>query len=116
MGSVIAYDCLKNVADCPAVDGLLTIGSPLGLSEVQAELGPGFSFEDGFPEKVSHWTNYFDRLDPVALDANLGNDFKKNGLQAIQDVKVVNSGAWRHTATDYLAQKVFVQKLKDLLN
>ena len=41
MGSVIAYDCLKNVADCPAVDGLLTIGSPLGLSEVQSELGPG---------------------------------------------------------------------------
>ena len=30
MGTVIAYDCLKRVAACPEVDGLITLGSPLG--------------------------------------------------------------------------------------
>ena len=93
----------------------MTIGSPLGVSEVQSELGPGFSFKDGYPEKVEHWSNYFDRLDPVALDAKLANDFKKNGEEVIHDVQVYNSGRWRHTATDYLAQADFVQTLKDLL-
>src|SRR5581483_9631034 len=35
MGTVIAYDCLMHEPDCPPVDGLMTIGSPLGLDEVQ---------------------------------------------------------------------------------
>jgi hypothetical protein len=30
LGTVIAYDCLKRVADCAGVDGLITLGSPLG--------------------------------------------------------------------------------------
>ena len=38
MGTVIAYDCLKRVAKTPSVDGLVTIGSPLGLDEVQDKL------------------------------------------------------------------------------
>lgn len=62
MGTVIAYDCLKRVADCAAVDGLITIGSPLGLDEIQDKLQPGWSRADGFPqEKVSGgWVNLFD--------------------------------------------------------
>jgi len=87
----------------------------VGISEVQAELGPGFSYDDGFPDKVGHWSNYHDRLDPVALDAHLGNDSKKNGTNSINGVRVSNSGLWRHTATEYLAQTAFVQNLKDLL-
>jgi len=31
MGTIIAYDCLMHEADCPEVDGLMTVGSPLGL-------------------------------------------------------------------------------------
>ena len=38
MGTVIAYDCLKRVDGCAAVDGLITIGSPLGLDEIQDKL------------------------------------------------------------------------------
>jgi hypothetical protein len=58
LGTVIAYDCLKRVAECPTVDGLLTIGSPLGLSEVQ-ELRPGWSRDHGFPDAVGQWVNIF---------------------------------------------------------
>ena len=115
MGTVISYDCLKNVQDCSAVDGLLTIGSPLGLSEVQSELGPGFSFNDGYPTKVKSWSNYYDRLDPVALDARLANDYRQDDEGVIEDVRVSNSGLWRHTATDYLAQDSFVDTLAKLL-
>jgi hypothetical protein len=42
LGTVIAYDCLKTVSNCPPVDALITIGSPLGLDEVQTRL-PGYS-------------------------------------------------------------------------
>ncbi len=43
MGTVIAYDCLKRVGECAAVDGLITLGAPLGLDEVQDKLQPGWN-------------------------------------------------------------------------
>ena len=65
MGTVIAYDCLKRVAECAGVDGLITLGSPLGLDEIQDKLQPEWSRGAGFPgETVSgEWINIFDRLD-----------------------------------------------------
>src|SRR5205085_593575 len=107
MGTVIAYDCLKNVADCPRVDALVTIGSPLGLDEVQDKLDPGYSRRDGYPDFRSStpWVNLFDRLDPVCgFDPILANDFARGGVKAIDDVQVVNPGSWRHSAVKSLAQ------------
>lgn len=117
MGTVIAYDCLKRVADCPAVDGLITIGSPLGLDEVQDKLQPGWSRDDGFPgERVSVWTNLFDRLDPVCgFDPKLGNDFRRGGNHVVDDTAVRNGGAWRHSSTKYLRQPEFCQTLRTML-
>src|SRR4051794_26484146 len=51
LGTVIAYDCLKRVPGCPEIDSLLTIGSPLGLDEVQDQLAPGWTRLDGFPSE-----------------------------------------------------------------
>lgn len=118
MGTVIAYDCLKRVADCAAVDGLITIGSPLGLDEIQDKLQPGWSRADGFPqEKVSGgWVNLFDRLDPVCgFDPMLANDFRKGGAAMVEDVAVQNGGAWRHAATKYLRQPSFYRALRRML-
>jgi hypothetical protein len=118
MGTVIAYDCLKRVADCAAVDGLITIGSPLGLDEIQDKLQPGWSRADGFPqEKVSGgWVNLFDRLDPVCgFDPMLANDFRKGGAAMVEDIAVQNGGAWRHSATKYLRQPSFCQALRRML-
>ena len=78
MGTVIAYDCLKRVDGCAAVDGLITIGSPLGLDEIQDKLQPGWTRADGFPPRRSAggWTNLFDRLDPVCgFDPQLASDY-----------------------------------------
>ena len=118
MGTVIAYDCLKRVADCAEVDGLVTLGCPLGLDEVQDKLQPGWSREDGFPaEKVAGgWVNVFDRLDPVCgFDPVLANDFKKGGTAVVKDVMVENEGKWRHSAPKYLRQAEYSEPLRKLL-
>jgi hypothetical protein len=117
MGTVIAYDCLKNLDECQSIDSLVTVGSPLGISEVHSELGPGYSKEDGFPSsKVrSEWVNVYDRLDPVALDAKLSNDYRQGGNKAIQDISVSNSGRWRHSAWKYFGQEALFSSLAALL-
>jgi len=118
MGTVIAYDCLKRVGDCVPVDGLITLGCPLGLDEVQDKLQPGWSRADGFPsERVEgDWVNLFDRLDPVCgFDPQLANDYMKGGGLAVDDVVVHNDGAWRHSATKYLRQMSFCQALRRML-
>lgn len=118
MGTVIAYDCLKRVDLCNAVDGLITIGSPLGLDEVQDKLQPGWSRVDGFPgaKVTGQWVNLYDRLDPVCgFDPKLANDYMGTGLPKVEDIEIENNGWWRHSATKYLAQPQFCTALRKML-
>ena len=118
MGTVIAYDCLKRVGACAEVDGFITLGSPLGLDEVQDKLQPGWSRDNGFPfEKLgAGWVNVFDRLDPVCgFDPNLANDYRKNGQSVVEDIAVQNDGAWRHSITKYLRQPAVAGALRRML-
>jgi hypothetical protein len=118
MGTVIAYDCLKRVADCPRVDGLMTIGSPLGLDEIQDALKPEWSRLNGYPhERVAKpWINVYDALDPVAgFDGNLANDFLNGGLPRVHDIHEPNWGKWRHDITKYLHGKELREGLLSLL-
>lgn len=118
MGTVIAYDCLKRVAGCPAVDGLISLGSPLGLDEVQDRLQPGWSRNAGFPDEklTGRWVNIFDRLDPVCgFDPLFANDFRRGGLAAVEDIPVQNDGAWRHSITKYLRQPAMGRALRSML-
>lgn len=124
MGTVIAYDCLKRVPDCPGVSALMTIGSPLGLDEIQDKLQPeaddepGWSRSDGFPsEKVSSgWANVYDRLDPVAgFDPKLANDYRRQGGEVIDDVNEQNHGRWRHGIDKYLSGELLRNRLRALL-
>jgi hypothetical protein len=117
MGTVIAYDCLKRVAACPGIDALITVGSPLGIDEVQDKLKPEYSRDNGFPrDKVSGgWANVFDRLDPVAIDTNLANDYRLGGSELVTDVRVSNSGKWRHDLTKYFSQPDLRQALSKAL-
>lgn len=118
LGTVVAYDCLKRMADCPSVDGLVTLGSPLGLDEVQDRLRPGWTRGDGFPDKVGQdWMNVFDRLDPVCgLDPVLADDFQRRGAVVVRDVPVENGGTWRHSAGKYLRQAAFGTALRRMLH
>lgn len=112
LGTVIAYDCLKNMPNCPPVDVLVTIGSPLGIDEVQDKLEPGYSREHGFPEKVGRWYNFSDRLDPVCgFDPAIANDFRRAGNNEVVDIAVQNAGSWRHSIDQYLRRPELISAL-----
>ncbi len=103
LGTVVAYDCLKRVPECPAIDALFTIGSPLGLDEIQDMLSPQWSRENGYPDKVGHWINIYDGFDPVCgFDPTLANDFQKSGREVVEDIHEPNYGRWRHDIEKYL--------------
>lgn len=118
MGTVIAYDCLKRVDACPAVDALITLGSPLGIDEIQDKLQPGWTRDDGFPhERVKEWANQSDRLDPVCgLAPLLASDFRRSGQQTVEDTEVSNDGAWRHSIVKYLRQPDLTKVLRRMLD
>ena len=119
MGTVIAYDCLKRVPNCPVVDGFITIGSPLGMTEIQNELKPEYTSENGFPSiKVKgDWDNFYDPLDIVSrADTNISNDYMHHGKKIIADISVRNEGNWRHDIAQYLQRKDLVDDLRRLLN
>ncbi|MCF5716037.1 esterase/lipase family protein, partial [Pseudomonas tremae] len=65
MGTMIAYDVIRNHDDCPAVDVLFTLGSPLGITEVQEQLSPNRNRYVDFPPALGRWINVYDPLDPV---------------------------------------------------
>lgn len=117
MGTVIAYDCIKNVSGCSSITGLMTVGSPLGLSEVHDNFDPKHELSDGFPTNgvSGEWINVYDRLDPVAFDARLGKDYRKADKVVITDERVHNDGRWRHSSWKYFGQKALVDHLRRLL-
>lgn len=118
MGTVIMYDCLKRVGACPAVDALMTVGSPLGIAEVQDCLKPEWTRKNGFAEKIkADWVNVYDTLDPVTgFDGNIANDFMKNSNQVIEVINEQNEGAWRHDISKYLRRPKLREALSKLLN
>jgi pimeloyl-ACP methyl ester carboxylesterase len=118
MGTVVAYDCLKRVPGCPPVDELMTIGCPLGLDEVQDELRPEWTREDGYPRHglKGLWANVYDRFDPVCgFDPVLTGDFKRGSLEIVEDINEQNWGKWRHDITKYLAGPKLRARLQKML-
>ena len=114
LGSVIAYDCVKRVADTKPVDMLITLGTPLGLSEVQHKLKPEWSKADGYPGRLPRWINVVDRLDPVcAADPIITNDYQRGEQAIVVDEVVSNGGVMRHPSGKYFRQKVVQQAVRD---
>jgi hypothetical protein len=113
-GAIIAYDVLSGDSSCPNVDGLMTLGSPLGIDEVQDKLT--WSRNNGFPDKLKgSWINVYDSFDAVArLDPKHANDFKKNGKEVVIDIQENNWGSWRHSATKYLKGSALRKYLREL--
>jgi subtilisin family serine protease len=108
-GSIIAYEVLSALkANGLTLDALVTIGSPLGIREVQDFLDPDTLL---IPGVVTRWHNFADPLDPVALDKGLAGDFRAAppATTTIHDQVIVNSQTRRlvgfnpHSAVGYLA-------------
>ncbi|MGH3935432.1 MAG: hypothetical protein ACRDS1_10735 [Pseudonocardiaceae bacterium] len=120
LGSVIAYDLLTGPDDAPRVDALLTVGSPLGISEVQDGLTPPWTRDDGWPAQrlgEGLWTNVYDPLDPVCggFDRKIAGDYRYGGMVRVVDVGVSNRGSWRHSIGKYLGQEQLRACLRDIL-
>jgi hypothetical protein len=108
-GSMIAYDVLRALkAEEADVRLFLTIGSPLGMDEVQdvlKEIGGPLRV----PECVARWVNVAERLDPVALDPELKSEFARNARGVQVEDREVRNPDWQtnpHSSTGYLATEV----------
>jgi hypothetical protein len=113
MGTMVAYDVLRNVPACPPVEMLITLGSPLGIKEVQDELvSPDADGVDFPARKLEHWINIYDPLDPICgADPRFANDYKVVDGKAVVDVRESNWGKWRHSISHYLAGTEFRRTL-----
>lgn len=119
MGTMVAYDCLKRVGDCAGVDALMTLGSPLGVDEVQDRFKPEWTRNDGYPsiKLTGDWVNVYDPYDVVcAADPRLAGDYRHGGKDRIKDVKVENDGAWRHSIAKYFQRDEARAELRRLLD
>jgi pimeloyl-ACP methyl ester carboxylesterase len=119
MGTMIAYDCLKHVPECGKVDALVTLGTPLGLSEVQDGFGKAWRKSTAFPAKTlgtDRWVNFYDRLDVVcAASPTLAGDYRNDDATVIDDQRITNVGRWRHAVREYFARDEIRKRLKSLL-
>lgn len=103
-GTIIAYEALAQERRTRG-DALLltTLGSPLGIQEIQdllAERHPGLPA----PPRVRSWANFADPLDPVAADKGLAGEFSPP--PRILDHRIWNENTAKldpHSAVGYLA-------------
>jgi hypothetical protein len=118
MGTMVAYDVLRNCPECPQVDTLVTLGSPLGIQEVQDELVAVDAKQVDFPAaRLERWINIYDPLDPVCgADPKISNDFSPVDGKRVEDVRESNWGSWRHTITHYFAGTEFRKRLLGVLS
>jgi len=108
-GTMIAYEVLRQLDRAEIqVPLFVTIGSPLGLTEVKDVFREWTGKKRGklpFPPCVDRWVNVGDRLDPVALDNDLADDF--DGAIEDQSGWFANTHSPRspHSGTGYLTNR-----------
>ena len=121
-GSMIAYDVLSRMdpARCD-VRLFVTIGSPLGIAEVQDQLKTMTNQQRlAVPRCVHRWLNVADPLDPVAADRKLANDYAPStnaGVRIKDDVEWNSDSPWHpHSGTGYLSLKVVRSAVREAVD
>ena len=118
-GSMIAYDVLSRLDPAEyKVPLFITIGSPLGVEEVQDQIRrlTGQKKELRKPACVDRWLNFADRGDPVAIDATLSGDYAPRS--SIFDSRVTNLDSPRHphSGTGYLGLSPVQKAVRDVVD
>jgi hypothetical protein len=102
LGTIITYDVLSEPAFANFdVQLLVTLGSPLGIANVQDRLRGGAGRPNPVPKAVKAWSNFADSWDPVALDRTLRDEFTPPPNLA-RDELVNNTVQDNHDLTGYL--------------
>ena len=114
-GTVIAYDSLyffdkvwKETLPNMRIN-LITIGSPLGLHSIQAQLRSMYSKERlTVPSIVKNWDNYFDSFDPVAAMHLVKPAYKAKHQLEFTDhiVKNPKSPTYAHSLAGYFSTEI----------
>jgi subtilisin family serine protease len=105
-GSMVAYEALCSLSRSDVkVDLFITIGSPLGLTEVKDQLKVMTGRKRlAVPAVVERWINVADPIDPVCADKRLSGDYDATNGVAVEDFRRWNEGSPRdpHSGTGYL--------------
>lgn len=111
LGSVVAYNLLRREGKSSGwqVPLFVTVGSPLGISEIRRSLRP-----IGHPPCVGQWFNAMDDRDVVSLFPLDANHF---GITPSVENKtdVMNSTPNRHGISGYLDDQVVARRIHDAL-
>lgn len=97
LGSIIAYDVLAEAGAAREVPLLVTVGSPLGVTEVQDLVRTPLQV----PAGVATWRNVADGRDLVALDRTVRPEYPP--AERTRDFLVVNDSVNHHGIREYLA-------------
>jgi hypothetical protein len=124
MGSIIAYDVLKNNEDKINIDVLATIGSPLGLPIITGKIRKehGTNAKVAVPNNIKKaWYNFSDLEDKVAINYDLADDYapNKSGINIV-DFEVYNNYEAHgkrnpHKAYGYLRTPQIAEKIDEFL-
>lgn len=105
-GSMVAYDALLSIAASEGIeiDLFVTIGSPLGLQEVQDQLKKITNQKKLAVPRVKRWVNVADPLDPVCADKFLRGDYAATNNVGVEDFLRINPDSPRdpHSGSGYL--------------
>jgi hypothetical protein len=110
LGTIVTYRLLRNAKTPVDVPLLVTLGSPLAITEVKQYLKPP-SLQ--VPKGVAKWLNGTDERDYVALYARLDRDTFADGIENLSDLHNGRSDA--HSIVDYLSDKVVSRSIHTAL-
>jgi hypothetical protein len=110
LGTVIAYDVLSAMKNRARVPLFVTLGSPLAIEPIKAELISPL----GKPAGVKRWVNASDERDPVALHARLEPPQWPAGVDRNHD-GVHNPRGDAHSIRGYLSDPSVVQEIAAFL-
>jgi hypothetical protein len=109
LGSIIAYDVLRERSSAALeVPLLVTVGSPLGVKEVQDLVERPLEV----PTPVASWRNASDARDLVAMDHTLRPEYKP--AERCMDLFVVNDSGNHHGIREYLRAVAVRQPVLEL--
>jgi hypothetical protein len=97
LGSIIAYDVLRESGPARDIPLFVTVGSPLGVTEIQDLVTRPLQVPGG----VAMWRNVADGRDLVALDRTIRPEYAPSERTA--DFLVVNDSANHHGIGEYLS-------------
>lgn len=128
MGSIVAYDVLSFLANDIPIQTFITIGSPLGLPIVVSKIAEEQKLKTNGNTKIAtpqnvvrSWYNFADILDKVALNYELGDDFKENGHGVkpvdflVENNYVINEIPNPHKSYGYLRTPEFAKVLNEFI-